>query len=104
MKRLNVGLIGCGSFAKAIHVPNLLKNPKYRILATADLNEEAAVELATETGAAYSTSDPERVFSDPEIDVVFITTRHDSHAGMTNRAAGAWKHILCEKQMALNRE
>lgn len=104
MKRLNVGLIGCGSFAKAIHVPNLLKNPKYRILATADLNEEAAVELATETGAAYSTSDPERVFSDPEIDVVFITTRHDSHAGLTIRAAEAGKHILCEKPMALNRE
>ena len=104
MPPLNVGLIGCGSFAKAIHVPNLQQNPKYHLYALADLDEAAAQALATETGAAYATGNPQKIFADPAVDVVFITTRHDSHAALTLAAAEAGKHILCEKPMALNRE
>lgn len=104
MKRLNVGLIGCGEFARNMHVPNLMKNEKYIIHAAMDINEAAAKEMSEKTGAQYWTTDVERLLSDDSIDVVFITTQHDSHASLTIKAANAGKHILCEKPMALSVE
>jgi predicted dehydrogenase len=38
------------------------------------------------------------------VDVVFIMTRHDSHAELSVKAAEAGKHVLCEKPMGMNRE
>jgi len=104
VQMLKVGLIGCGSFAMGMHVPNLMKNSKYKIYATMDINEQVAQSAQGKTGAAYSTTDVHRLLDDPEIDVVFITTRHDSHASLSVQAANAGKHILCEKPMGLNRE
>lgn len=104
MNELNVGLIGCGAFAQAIHIPNLKKNPKYHIYAAMDIDESVAREVAEDTGAEYATSDMDRLLSDGSVDVVFITTRHDSHAELAVRAAEAGKHVLCEKPMGLSRE
>ncbi|NSW91011.1 MAG: Gfo/Idh/MocA family oxidoreductase [Firmicutes bacterium] len=103
MKSLKVGLIGCGGFAKGMHIPILKKNPKYTIHAAMDVIENAAKEVAEDTGAAYWTTNVDKLLSDREIDVVFITTRHDSHAELSVKAANAGKHIMCEKPMGLNR-
>ena len=104
MRPLRTGLIGCGGFARGMHVPNLKKNAKYAIHAVADINAEAAKSLGTEVGASYATTDINKILTDKNVDVVFITTRHDSHAELSIRAAQAGKHILCEKPMGLNRE
>ncbi|MEN6355501.1 MAG: Gfo/Idh/MocA family oxidoreductase [Armatimonadota bacterium] len=104
MKTLKVGLIGCGNFARAIHIPNIRKNDKYRLHAAMDINESAAGEVAQDSGAKYWTTDLDRLLADKEIDVVFITTRHNLHAQQTIKAANAGKHILCEKPMGMNRD
>ncbi|HOJ10786.1 MAG TPA: Gfo/Idh/MocA family oxidoreductase [Clostridiales bacterium] len=104
MRSLKVGLIGCGGFAKGMHIPILKSNPKYTIHAAMDVYEDAAKEVAESTGAAYWTKDVDRLLSDREIDVVFITTRHDSHAELSIKAANAGKHVMCEKPMGLNRD
>jgi len=104
MKSLQVGLIGCGGFAKGMHIPILKNNPKYKIHAAMDIVEEAAKTVAESTGAKYWTTDVDKLLADEEIDVVFITTRHDSHAQLSIKAANAGKHIMCEKPMALNIE
>lgn len=104
MKVLNVGIIGCGSFIRGMHVPILKANPKYKIYATMDVFEETAKKLAEDTGAEYYTTDVDRLLADEKVDVVFITTRHDSHAALSIKAANAGKHVFCEKPMALNAE
>ena len=101
-KILNAAFIGCGGFARAMHAPLLMANPRYRIRAAMDIDEEAAYKLYKQTGASYYTSSLDNLLGDPLIDVVFITTRHDTHAELCIRAAAAGKHILCEKPMALN--
>ena len=104
MKKLKTGLIGCGGFMRGMHVPNLKTSPYYTVHATCDLNEKAAESLCTELGAVYHTTDIEKLLKDPEIDVVVISTRHDTHAELSVKAAEAGKHILCEKPMGLNIE
>ena len=104
MDHIEVALIGCGAFARGVHIPNLKKNPKYRIRAAMDLNEAAAREVSQDCNADYWTTDPDRVLCDGGVDAVFITTRHDTHAELTVKSAEAGKHILCEKPMGLSRE
>ncbi|HNX13567.1 MAG TPA: Gfo/Idh/MocA family oxidoreductase [Oscillospiraceae bacterium] len=102
--KVRVALVGCGSFIRAMHVPILKANPKYEIRATMDISETAAMDTAKETGAAYFTTDIDKILSDDQVDAVFIGTRHDTHAALTVKAANAGKHVLCEKPMGLNRE
>jgi polar amino acid transport system substrate-binding protein len=44
----------------------------------------------------------EEVLKNPAIDLVFITTRHDSHAELTCQALHARKHVWVEKPLALS--
>jgi predicted dehydrogenase len=104
MKKVTAGFIGCGGFAQNMHMPILMGNDKYEIKAVMDINEEAAKTAAEKCSAEYFTTDADKILGDPEIDLVFITTRHDSHADLCIRAANAGKHIMCEKPMALNYE
>jgi len=102
MNRLRTALIGCGAFARGMHIPNLKQNSKYEIVAAMDVVGKAAEEVAAETGATYWTTEVDRVCNDPAVDVVIISTRHDSHASLSIRAARAGKHVLCEKPMGLS--
>jgi len=102
VEKIAVGVIGCGGFARGMHIPNMRKNPKFRIAAAMDIDAARARQVAEETGAAYGTDDLTRILSDKGLDAIFVTTWHDSHADLTIKAAGAGKHVLCEKPMALN--
>jgi len=104
MRKLNVGLIGCGGFQMAVHAPNMQANPKYNVLAAMDIVEAPAKQAAESLGLKYWTTDLNRLLSDKDIDVVSISTVHDSHAELSVAAANAGKHVLCEKPMGLNRQ
>lgn len=103
MQTVAVGIIGCGGFARSTHIPNMLQNPKFRIHAAMDVNAAAAQAVAEETGAAYWTTELDRLLADADVDLVVITTRHNMHAALSITAANAGKHILCEKPMGMNR-
>ena len=48
-----------------------------------------AKEVALRYGAKYATTEYEEILQDEQIDLVFITTRHDLHAPLATRAARA---------------
>jgi len=102
MEKITTGFIGCGGFAKGMHMPIVTENDKYVIKGVMDINEEAAGEAAEKFNAEYHTTDVSKILEDEDIDLVFITTTHDSHARLSIMAAEAGKHIMCEKPMALN--
>jgi len=100
---IGTAVVGCGNFARAVHLPNLKKLSDYVLKAAADTNAEAA-EAAKGFGAAYTTTDYQRVLNDPSIDLVIICTPHFQHASMALEAVNAGKHVLVEKPMATKLE
>ncbi|MFH1983019.1 MAG: bi-domain-containing oxidoreductase [Pseudomonadota bacterium] len=98
--RVRVGLIGAGEFARAIHLPNLLKlKNQYQIRAICNRSGLKARETAQQCGAAYATSDYREIIADPDVDLVMICTRHNLHGQMVLDSLNAGKHTFVEKPL-----
>jgi predicted dehydrogenase/threonine dehydrogenase-like Zn-dependent dehydrogenase len=103
--QIQLALIGAGDFAKGMHLPNIqsLKNTFHlrTVVSRSGYNAKAT---AKQFNAEYAATDFSEVLTDPKIDAVLITTRHNLHASMTLKALQANKHVLIEKPLALNKE
>ena len=54
--------------------------------------------------AEIASTDTNVIFEDPEIDLVVICTRHDSHAKLALNALKKGKHVYVEKPLATTLE
>jgi predicted dehydrogenase/threonine dehydrogenase-like Zn-dependent dehydrogenase len=98
-----IGIIGAGNFTSAMILPCLKKTRaklKY-ISSAAGLTGTA---LAKKYKIALSTTDNSSILGDNEVDLVLITTRHNSHARMVVDALNAGKNVFVEKPLALSQE
>lgn len=97
------GMIGAGNFARLVLLPALAKTPA-RLKTVASRGDPSSALAARKFGFAQATSDYHAILHDPEINVVFIATRHDSHANLAIEALRAGKHVFVEKPLALSRD
>lgn len=99
---IRVAVIGAGSFAKEMHLPNLLElKTDYQLRAVVSRTGHNAASTAKRFGAQYCATDYREVLDDSDIDAVIIATRHDTHASIAMQALRAGKHVLVEKPLAL---
>jgi len=85
-----------------VHLPNFARlRPAFELRAVTSRTGATARVLAERHGAAYASTDTARLLSDPEIDLVFIATRHHLHARLALEALRAGKHVFVEKPLAL---
>ena len=102
---INIALIGAGSFAKEVHLPNLMKlKHLFKLYAIASGTGSNAKAIAQRFGAVHATTDYQEVLKDKNIDAVIIATRHNLHAKIAIEALLAGKAVFLEKPMALNQE
>ncbi|MFZ9683693.1 MAG: Gfo/Idh/MocA family protein, partial [Cephaloticoccus sp.] len=97
---LRVALIGCGSYG-AQHADYFARCPDVKFHATADVAPGRAAAFAEKYGAGYATEDVTRIWADAEIDAVWISTQHHTHAPLAAAAAAAGKAFFLEKPLAL---
>ena len=62
---------------------------------------EKALSFAEKYGIAKVYDKPEDIFSDPDVDIVYISTPHNTHIRYLLPALAAGKHVLCEKSITL---
>jgi predicted dehydrogenase/threonine dehydrogenase-like Zn-dependent dehydrogenase len=100
--KLRVGCIGAGSFARAHVFPNL--NSKAVSLESVGTASGVSAESARKNFGFARAQTPSEIVSDPEIDAIFITTRHSSHAHYVVQGIDSNKAVFVEKPLAVNRE
>ena len=100
MKKVKIAIIGCGLLGQ-IHADCLKEIPEAETVAYCDFFQEKANNMIKKYGGRLATTDPEDIFSDPDIDAVYIATLHDTHAEYSIRAMEAGKDVLCEKPLAM---
>lgn len=63
-----------------------------------------AVEFAQKYGISKVYEKPEEMFTDENVDIIYISTPHNTHIPLLRKALSAGKHVLCEKSITLNSE
>jgi predicted dehydrogenase/threonine dehydrogenase-like Zn-dependent dehydrogenase len=101
--KLRVGCIGAGGFARGIILPHLRSAAGLVLESVASSTGAAAESARTGFGFAMAES-PSELLANPNVDAVFILTRHDSHAGYVASALQRGKSVFVEKPLAINRE
>jgi len=97
MKKMNVAVIGCGSWGRNhIRVYNDLGNAS--IIAIADMNTATAKEFGERYSVDWYT-EPEKIFERDDVEAVSICTPTVTHADLAMQAIEAGKHVLVEKPM-----
>jgi predicted dehydrogenase/threonine dehydrogenase-like Zn-dependent dehydrogenase len=101
--RIRVGIIGAGSFAQAVHLPNLQQlSDDFSISAIASRTGSTAWNVARQYGARYASTAPEDLFNDPDLDLILISSRHNLHASLAIQALNHGKSVFLEKPAAMN--
>ena len=96
---VRVGIIGTGRIGK-VHIRALNSMLDHaRIVAVADpyLDEKAVRDLVVSPEPVKFTKNVDEVFTDPDVDAVFICTPTDTHVEYSLKAIAAGKHVFCEK-------
>jgi len=101
MNKLRWGLIGCGDISRKRVAPALRDIPECELIAVNRARVDLAEAFANEFGAKRWYGDWRELIADGEVDAVYIATPVYLHAEQTVAAAGAGKHVLCEKPMAM---
>ena len=98
-RKIRWAILGPGSIARTF-AGGLAHSHNGALAAIGTRNPDKAG-LAENFPGARIINGYDAVLEDPEIDAIYISTPHPSHAQWAIKAAEAGKHVLCEKPMGL---
>ena len=99
-KDLNWAVLGTGVIAN--EMAQALQKMLKTMYALANRTHEKAVAFAEKYGIAKVYDSIDEVFVDDEVDIIYITTPHNTHYKFMKAALQHGKHILVEKSITLN--
>ncbi|GAB6194140.1 bi-domain-containing oxidoreductase [Desulfocastanea catecholica] len=96
-----VGFIGSGNYAGRVLIP-AFKETGAVLRTVASSGGVSGVHVGKKYGFHQTTTDTASLLSDPQLNIVVITTRHNIHASQTVAALQAGKHVFVEKPLCLS--
>lgn len=99
-KDLNWAVLGTGVIAN--EMAQALQKMGKTMYAVANRTHEKAVAFAEKYGIAKVYDSIDEVFVDDEVDIIYITTPHNTHYEFMKAALDHGKYILVEKSITLN--
>jgi len=97
-----VGIIGCGNHAYTDIAYFLRKNRGDIIGASMDIDKNKAISLFEEYEAYNYTTNPQEIFEDDQIQLVYVVSNHATHTPYAIEALKHHKDVFVEKPIAIN--
>jgi predicted dehydrogenase/threonine dehydrogenase-like Zn-dependent dehydrogenase len=97
-----MGMIGAGNYAQSFILPNIPHNSSISKKVLITNNGTTSRKIAEKYNFEICTNDIDTIFKDDEINLVFILSRHNSHAKFVIKALQSNKNLYCEKPLCLN--
>ena len=94
--------LGCGVIANEL--AQAMENKGRKLYSIANRTYEKAVSFAEKYGIEKVYDSIDEVFEDEKVDIIYISTPHNTHIDFLRKALKAGKHVLCEKSITLNSE
>ena len=101
MDEVRWGIIGAGDVAEHKGGPALYNVEHSRLVAVMSRRADRAEDFARRHQAQRHYTQVEALLADDEVNAVYVATPPNVHAALTEQAARAGKHVLCEKPMAM---
>ena len=102
MDKTRVAVIGLGSVAQLVHLPNLLKIKNAEITAVAEINRSRLHSVADKFNVPKRYTDYSELLKNNDTDAVIISTPTHLHKKMAIDCLNAGKDVLVEKPLARN--
>lgn len=93
---------GCGVIANEL--AQAMEKRGQKLYGVVNRTQEKAVAFAKKYGVQNVFTSFEEVCADPAVDIIYISTPHNTHIQFLRKALAAGKHVLCEKSITLNSE
>src|SRR5215471_12927446 len=99
---INAAIVGLGWWGKTL-VESGENSKALRFVAAATRTQSPEVQVFVEQKALRLAANYQALLADPQIDAVVLATPHSMHAAQVIAAAGAKKHVFCEKPFTLTK-
>ena len=100
MDKLNWAVLGTGVVAN--QMAQAMQDVGRKLYAVGNRTHSKAVDFANKYGIEKVYDDLNDMFYDDNVDVIYITSPHNTHIDFIMKALENGKHILCEKSITLN--
>jgi len=98
VRKLRVGVVGCGAVVTLHHLPAFARARHVELVALADRDLAWARTVAQKVGVQECYDDYAKLVG--RVDAVLLATPNTSHVAIGSRLLEAGLHVLCEKPMA----
>ena len=100
MAEYNWAILGCGVIAHQL--ADAMKAKGRTLYSVANRTYDKAISFAEEYGIKKVYGNIEEVFEDENVDIIYISTPHNTHIEYLRKALSHGKHVICEKSITLN--
>lgn len=102
MREYHWATLGCGVIANQL--AQAMEQKGRTLYSVANRTREKAEAFAKKYGISKVYEKIDDVFADENVDIIYISTPHNTHMEYLRKALTAGKHVLCEKSITLNSE
>jgi predicted dehydrogenase len=100
MEKTKIGVIGLGSVAQLIHLPNLMKLNSVEVTSVAEVNKGRLAVIADKFNIREKYTDYNELLAKSDVEAVIIATPTGTHKEIAMAALKAKKDVLVEKPLA----
>ena len=100
MKTYHWATLGCGVIANQL--AQAMQKDGRTLYSVANRTYENAVNFARKYGISKVYQNIQELFEDDNVDIIYISTPHNTHIQYIKEALKHGKHVLCEKSITLN--